>query len=68
MPTTCTPLSYNFYFFYPQTYRCTCYGGWIGVDCSLRDCPTGIPWTSYPTADDVARSSEVECSNMVKYL
>nr|AIG55665.1 secreted protein [Thraustotheca clavata] len=47
-----------------QFNRCTCTGGWTGVDCSLRTCPFGTPWTAIATAKDTARLTTTECSNM----
>lgn len=44
--------------------KCSCFTGFTGADCSEKTCPTGKPWVDYATADDVARSTDVECSNM----
>ncbi|OQR96950.1 tenascin-like protein [Achlya hypogyna] len=47
-----------------QYNRCACDAGWMGVDCALRTCPVGKPWTAVASATDTARMSLVECSNM----
>jgi len=46
------------------TYTCTCGEGWTGADCSIRSCPKGRSWFSFPTADDTAHQELVECSDM----
>jgi hypothetical protein len=43
-------------------YRCTCYEGFMGTDCSLRKCPKGVAWWDEPTATNTAHAY-VECSN-----
>lgn len=45
---------------------CSCSKGYqnsAGPDCSYRECPKGVAWSNFATADDVAHT-EVECSNM----
>ncbi|KDO33497.1 hypothetical protein SPRG_02305 [Saprolegnia parasitica CBS 223.65] len=44
--------------------RCTCFASWTGVDCGLRTCPYGTPWSAVATALDTARMTATECSNM----
>ena len=46
-----------------STFRCYCKDGWFGADCSLRSCPKGPSWFSYPSADNEAHSDLVTCSN-----
>ena len=43
---------------------CLCFPGYHGADCSSRVCPSGIAWVDFPTANDVAHTDFVECSNM----
>ncbi|RYY69276.1 hypothetical protein EON63_23860 [archaeon] len=43
---------------------CQCFPGYIGVDCSLRLCPSGKAWVDLPSADDIAHAEYAECSNM----
>jgi len=45
---------------YPN-YACACNAGWAGGDCSVRSCPVGPSWFSYPTADNAAHTA-AECS------
>jgi len=46
------------------TFKCTCYNGFTGADCSLRVCPKDVSWFALPSADNVAHIAEqVECSN-----
>lgn len=47
----------------PDTFRCACEDGWRGADCSLRTCPSGLSWKSYPSADDVAHDTMAVCSD-----
>lgn len=47
-----------------STYRCDCYEGWSGGDCSLRTCPSGLSWFDYPTRDQFAHRTYTECSDM----
>ena len=47
------------------TFRCTCFAGFQGADCSQRTCPRDVSWFTLPTTDNVAHISEsVECSDM----
>ena len=43
-------------------YRCTCFDGFTGSDCSKRTCPTSEAWWDEPTATDTAHAF-AECSN-----
>ncbi|KAH9091667.1 hypothetical protein Ae201684P_011211 [Aphanomyces euteiches] len=45
---------------------CQCSTGWTGADCSLRTCPSAIPWVDIPSAKDTVRTTPRECSNMGK--
>ena len=46
---------------------CLCDPGWIGPDCGLAACPTGVPWFDAVTADNTARSHlQLECSGVGK--
>uniref|UniRef100_A0A7S2RYU0 EGF-like domain-containing protein n=1 Tax=Rhizochromulina marina TaxID=1034831 RepID=A0A7S2RYU0_9STRA len=47
-----------------KDHSCICQSGWTGPDCSLRLCPSGVAWVDYPSAQDEAHESFVECSNM----
>ena len=47
--------------------HCDCFPGFIGVDCSLRVCPSGKAWYDFPTSSVKAHTDFTECSNMVKY-
>ena len=43
---------------------CSCFTNWdYSADCSQRTCPTGTAWFDKATADNVAHSSDTECSN-----
>jgi copper chaperone CopZ len=44
-------------------FRCTCEEGWTSGDCSLRTCPSGRSWFSYPSADDRGHDQWTECSD-----
>lgn len=44
------------------TYKCSCSSGWMGGDCAQRSCPDGPEWYGYPSSDEVAHDSLVECS------
>jgi EGF-like domain len=44
------------------SYKCTCFEGWGGGDCSEQQCPKGPAWFDYPVANNVAHSL-AECSN-----
>mmetsp|Transcript_33127 Transcript_33127/g.107605 ORF Transcript_33127/g.107605 Transcript_33127/m.107605 type:complete len:695 (-) Transcript_33127:500-2584(-) len=44
------------------SYRCACEDGWFGADCSLRSCPLGLAWFSYPSESNMAHDEWVECS------
>ena len=46
------------------TFKCQCEIGWTSGDCSERLCPTGKAWFDYPSADNEAHLTDVECSNM----
>jgi hypothetical protein len=43
-------------------YRCSCYVGFMGSDCSLRTCPFDIAWWDEPTGTNTAHGY-AECSN-----
>ncbi len=45
------------------TYVCSCSDGWTGGNCNERLCPYGNSWFQYPTANEVAHDTSVECSN-----
>lgn len=45
------------------SYRCACAKGWTGGDCSVRVCPFGYSWFSYPSDDNVAHQVRSECSD-----
>lgn len=47
------------------TYKCTCYDGWRGGDCSEATCPLGKAWFDTPSSKDVAHAL-AECSNRGK--
>lgn len=47
-----------------KTFRCSCSEGWSGGDCSERDCPKGLSWASYPTANDESHTVYATCSDM----
>ncbi|GBG30584.1 Multiple epidermal growth factor-like domains protein 10 [Hondaea fermentalgiana] len=42
--------------------ECTCFDGWIGGDCSLRQCPFDVAWNDVATGEDEAHNI-AECSN-----
>ncbi len=43
---------------------CSCYSGYKGPNCTLRYCPFGKSWASFPVADHTRYRPNVECSNM----
>lgn len=43
-------------------YKCTCFEGYQGGDCSERTCPRSNAWFDYPTGPEKAHAS-AECSN-----
>ena len=45
------------------TFRCTCNLGWMGADCSMRQCPKGKAWFDVPTEPETAHNF-AECSNV----
>ena len=46
------------------TFKCTCFAGFQGADCSQRICPKDVSWFTLPSADNVAHVTEsVECSD-----
>ncbi len=45
------------------TWRCACWSGWTGMDCSLRTCPQGPAWFHEPTENNVAHATDYECGN-----
>ncbi|CAM9684713.1 unnamed protein product [Pylaiella littoralis] len=44
-------------------FTCDCNDGWTTGDCSLRACPYGWSWFSYPSADGKAHDERTECSD-----
>lgn len=46
------------------SFRCACSKGWAGGDCSERECPTGLSWSSYPSADNAGHDKYTTCSDM----
>jgi hypothetical protein len=44
-------------------YRCTCVAGYLGGDCSMRECPKGRAWFDEAFEDNKAHQL-AECSNM----
>ncbi len=43
--------------------RCSCNDdGYVGADCSLKDCPYGLAWSDQPIAEDEAHQLAT-CSN-----
>ncbi|CAM9494096.1 unnamed protein product [Scytosiphon promiscuus] len=44
-------------------FTCHCNDGWTTGDCSLRACPYGWSWFSYPSAEDKAHDERTECSD-----
>ena len=42
--------------------RCECFDGFIGADCSLRECPRGVAWSDVASSQDTAHAA-AECSN-----
>ena len=47
-----------------STKRCICEENFYGGDCSLRKCPFGWSWFSYPSSKDVGHDEWALCSNM----
>jgi hypothetical protein len=43
---------------------CTCYVGFTGYDCSLRSCPSGVPWFGIAASTDTVHSGTTECSSI----
>ncbi|CAM9471330.1 unnamed protein product, partial [Hapterophycus canaliculatus] len=43
---------------------CSCFSGFRGPDCSLKNCPVGRAWADFPSAENIAHADGVECSNM----
>jgi hypothetical protein len=50
----------------PQGY-CLCFTGYIGVDCSLRTCPSAKAFVDFPSANNIAHADYTECSKMVYF-
>ncbi|GMH98593.1 hypothetical protein TrST_g2503 [Triparma strigata] len=46
------------------THVCSCQAGFYGGNCALRECPKGLSWFSYPSGNEQAHDTLVECSNM----
>jgi len=46
------------------TFRCSCSEGWSGGDCSERECPKGLSWSSYPSEDNKGHDKYSVCSDM----
>eukprot|EP01036_Dinobryon_divergens_P033000 gene33000-42696_t len=44
------------------THTCTCYDGWSGLNCGVRECPKGPAFFDEPTSSDTAHA-DAECSN-----
>jgi hypothetical protein len=44
--------------------ECSCFPGFVGVDCSQRMCPAGVAWVDFPSANNTAHANFTECSNM----
>ena len=47
-----------------STKSCSCEHGYTGFDCSLRTCPKGKSWFSYPSGHNTGHNEIIECSNM----
>lgn len=47
-----------------NSFRCECSEGWTSGDCSERECPTGLSWFAYPSADNTAHDIYTACSDM----
>lgn len=47
-----------------ETKLCDCISGYLGVDCSLRTCPSNRAWVDIPTQNNTAHAPFTECSNM----
>ena len=43
-------------------YLCSCNTGYTGADCSLKTCPTGVPWFQEAVSSNTARGTLEECS------
>mmetsp|Transcript_20841 Transcript_20841/g.63443 ORF Transcript_20841/g.63443 Transcript_20841/m.63443 type:complete len:684 (-) Transcript_20841:2166-4217(-) len=46
-----------------NTWRCSCAQGWMSGDCSIRQCPKGNSWFSYPSGNNEGHDERVECSD-----
>lgn len=49
---------------FDRTMKCTCFSGWMGPDCSLRTCSSGLSWIGFSETTDGLHSQEAECSAM----
>lgn len=47
-----------------STLTCTCYAGWKGADCSIRQCASASPWFAEETGTDSLHSQSVECAGV----
>ena len=45
------------------SYLCSCSKGYTSGDCSIRECPKGRSWFSYPSSSEKAHDALVECSD-----
>eukprot|EP00633_Aureoumbra_lagunensis_P012698 CAMPEP_0197364820 /NCGR_PEP_ID=MMETSP0893-20130614/65454_1 /TAXON_ID=44058 ORGANISM="Aureoumbra lagunensis, Strain CCMP1510" /NCGR_SAMPLE_ID=MMETSP0893 /ASSEMBLY_ACC=CAM_ASM_000539 /LENGTH=463 /DNA_ID=CAMNT_0042887115 /DNA_START=392 /DNA_END=1783 /DNA_ORIENTATION=- len=46
------------------TFACVCDQGYTSGDCSLKTCPTALPWFAEASGPNEARSEEIECAGM----